>query len=681
MNFRKVILWYFFLLFLLFQISCSQTENKIEFPEWEKEIVREDFEKVSRLGDLKNWEIISSPVNIEIDNKVSYSGNKSLKISFNFPFDFNFYHIMLFAKVLRETEYTLAGYVKTDIESGSIGFEVVDRRGYEIFYRATRQIEGVNDWTPLTINFTTPNDTEEIIIRVRHYGTDKQEKTFKGVVWIDNIQLVKGKLQVQSVEKPKVSQVEISIDDKDTVRKDLLNMLGIDFDVETIAPVLLKEETTEINKDYLDLFKEYPYYLVKWGGIPVNYFKWKWSIGLLEERKVQQIADRKFTKLNLGIVEFIKAVVLINPDTKFIWVLNMMSDTPKESAELVEFLIGDENTFWGEKRIEFGIKKPVNISMYDLGCELDFHVELDDYIKRCREIIKEIRKIQPEAKFLVQAGTAPHDPAFDKRRKSKTWRDWHRTVIKELKDDINYVTFHGYYYGLPPSMLEGYLDIISRDIKEITGEEKIKISFGEHGVWPHWEDTNKDWREYWYKTHSLQGCLRTAEWILRMVNRRDVEYVLYHNFSSGPWGLVYRDGRTGRLYTTGIFDLFKVLDDAFREGKEVMKTYVKGPYTNKMSSECSFICSVIKTDTGMNILLVNNEEHMSREISFKFPENRRYVLKEEVMLTGESINSYNKIDRKEIFVKKEEYKNDEIFNKYLLNPAQFVVLKLKEVVY
>jgi len=63
----------------------------------------------------------------------------------------------------------------------------------------------------------------------------------------------------------------------------------------------------------------------------------------------------------------------------------------------------------------------------------------------------------------------------------------------------------------------------------------------------------------WYKTHALSGILLTAEWSNRMLNRGDEKFLAYHSFSSGPWGLVYSGENTRRLYTTGMFGLFRVL--------------------------------------------------------------------------------------------------------------------------
>lgn len=668
---RKVM---FFLLSINILFSYSQQkEYKAQEKEEKNQIIYyEDFENINDFKELKSWQRIDSPSRVEIDNKVSHSDEKSLKISFDSPIDFNFYHVIFNIKIQPDTEYTFLAYVKTELESGDIGFEVIDKRGFNLFCKSSKFLNGVNDWSPLYINFTTPSDSEEIIIRVRHYGSDKPVNKFKGTIWIDDIKLVKGKIQV---EKYSILKYTISIDGE-TIKKELKDLLGIGYDPATVYRVLLNPEKNEISEDYLTIFKEYPFHLVHWAGGPANHYKWKYSIGPIEERKPQEKLPSSYKK-EFGILEFIRSVTLINPETKFIWVMNILTETPRDNADLVEFLTGDEKTLWGKKRIELGLKRPVNISIYALGSELDTKLEVNEYVKKCKENIKEIKKVQPEAKFIAIAATKGFYP-MKKNDKTVEWEDWHRIVLKELKDEIDYIDFHTYYGSMKE--LERYLDILSNDIKEITGGDRIKIFIGEHAVWPHWDDRTKPWNIYWYRTHSLAGCLATANWIIRMANRRDISIAMYHNFSSGPWGLTYRE--RGKLYTTGIFDLFRILNEAIGNNSEVLKFSVEGERdVQLLTSSC---CVIKRKDSGINILLVNQEELMNqeeligKEINFKFPEGKKYVLKEEIVLTGEKMDSYNKVDKKEIFIERKKYKDNNIFNSYFLDSKRFVVLKLDE---
>jgi len=656
-------------------IQQSQISQKIETPVYFDRdiIIDEGFESINKFEDLLIWEKTPTcPATVEIDNTVSRNGSKSLKITFDSPVDFNFYHITLSTKIAPATEYTFSAYVKTSFESGDMAFDIIDKRGYTVFFKSSERLSGTTDWTPLYAHFTTPKDAEEIVIRVRHFGTDSPEKPpLKGTIWIDDLKLQKGKVEIQY---SKTTQTEITIH-QDVIKRASKKLLGIGYDPFNIGRVLLEPKTNEIRKDYLSLFTGYPFNLVKWAGNTTSYYKWKRSIGPLEQRQPQEIPGRLWDKqVEMGIVEFIKSVIDVKPDAMFMFVVNIITDTPQDAADLAEFLTGDEKTYWGSKRAELGIKKPVNVIGYDLGSEMDTTLELDDYIRRCKEVISAIRKVQPDAKFLCFAGTAPHDENWNQKRKSKTWRDWHKRVIEELKDQIDYITFHAYYGN--SAELEQYINIISKDIKEITGSDKIKISIGEHGVWPSWPDPSQPWENYWYQTHSLSGCLKTGEWIVRMLNRKDVEIASCHNFSSGPWGLVYSDKTTGKLYTTGIYDLFKVLDEALDKGESVLRVSTRGENTNIESPACRFIAGAIRRmDGGLNIILVNREELVSRDISFNLLDGTQYILKEEIILTGKTMDSYNKVDKKEIIV--ERKKHNELFdNKYFMEPKKLVILKL-----
>lgn len=448
-----------------------------------------------------------------------------------------------------------------------------------------------------------------------------------------------------------------------------------------VAPSQRESNSMEISQEYLDIFKGYPMPLNRMSGTVSQFFNWKLAIGPLQERKAQKLEDwdRMFPK-RFGPVEWVKSVLLIDPAAKFNWVFNMIDDTPEDHADIAEFFTGDgksnpngaEN--WAKKRIELGIKKPVDIAIWELGNELDYRrfiqyfPTVDVYIETCKKVIAAVKKVHPKAKFAAHAATAVFMTEFHGQRGG--WETWHREVLKHLGDQIDYIVYHPYYVVLPQPQQEGYMDVISADILKITGSDRIKFYLSEHAAHPR----NVPDKSTWYTTHSLSGVLSTAEWMNRILRRKDVAAAAYHCLHSGPWGLIFRDRTTLKLYTSGIADLFKVLNEAY--GEDVIRTEISGKSTNLKEPDCTLSAGIMTTKKGLNIILVNREPDAGREISFEF--RNKYKLLKETILTAKDMEAYNTVDNKAITVKSKNINNGKIFNSYLMPAKSIVVLCLKK---
>ncbi|MFH1073450.1 MAG: hypothetical protein V1752_00010 [Candidatus Firestonebacteria bacterium] len=441
--------------------------------------------------------------------------------------------------------------------------------------------------------------------------------------------------------------------------------------------------TLGLAEDYLNIFKGYPMPLNRMSGTVSQVLKWKWAMGPLEERKEQKLTDwDRMSKKRLGPVEWIKSVLLIDPAAEFTWTLNM-TEPVMDHADLAEFFTGDGNSNpnggvnWAKKRIELEIENPVNVAIWELGNELDWGAHrqyfptVDVYIDSCKKAIAEVRKVHPEAKFAAHAATAVFATEYHKRYGG--WETWHRKVLEQLGDQIDYIVYHPYYNDkVSVQRQESYMDIIKADILKITGSNRIKFYLSEHAMHP--DHIRPDTKPNWYRTHALSGVLLTAEWMNRMLTREDVAALAYHAFSSGPWGLVYRDERTRKLYTTGIFDLFKVLNEAY--GESVVKTNILGDFTDTKKSDCAFTAVAMTTKQGLNLILVNRDPLMKRGVSFEF--RGKYVLLKETTLTAKDMDACNTVDRKEITVTSKDINNKENFNSYVVPAKSILVLYLKK---
>lgn len=475
----------------------------------------------------------------------------------------------------------------------------------------------------------------------------------------------------------------VRVDESKIIREVPEQLFGINHNWIHSEQLVWDQREDRVSTEFEKLFSEFSLPLNRMAGSDSQIFNWKQAIGPLAIRTEQLLAPHdKKGKKKFGPLEWIASTRAVDPEARFTWVFNLKTENPSDNADLVEFLTCDGSAnpnggiHWGRKRIQFGLTSPVPIEIWELGNEMDwaggeFDWSLNEYISECKRIIKAVQGVDPNAALAVQAATAP----MGRHYRFKDWREWHRAVLRELGHEIDYITFHAYYFsGVPISIIEKYLDVIRDDIVEITGSNRIKIYISEHAVWPTKpKGKEKAWRDNWYETQSLSGCLLTAQFINRLLQRQEVAAAAYHSFSAGPWGIFFV-GKDGLLYSTGLFDLFSVLNSAL--GENVVYSSVVGLRSDTTKKKLTFTATAMSVKDGLNILMVNREAENSRNIEFKF--NGKYFINKVITITGESLESYNTEYVKNIFKTTKIIDPDKEFNEFIMPAKSVVVLKLKK---
>jgi hypothetical protein len=219
------------------------------------------------------------------------------------------------------------------------------------------------------------------------------------------------------------------------------------------------------------------------------------------------------------------------------------------------------------------------------------------------------------------------------------------------------------------------MDKMDEDIKNCPNPN-IKIYVSEHALWPSGSNKgSKYWVSQWYTTHALQGCLATAEWINIMLNRKDVTMMNYHNIHSGAWHMVKRDQNNGKLYTTGIIDMYKMYLNT--SGKNIVESQVFGRYCSLKHIDLSFtVAAITGKDKNLYIFLNNFLPVTERNVTFEI-KNRPYSLTEAVTLSAPTMKSHNTVYKRAISLTKKSYDSLEEFKQYNIPPKALVRLKLK----
>ena len=445
----------------------------------------------------------------------------------------------------------------------------------------------------------------------------------------------------------------VEIMESTIIRKADKELLGISHGIPQSQKVLTDDpSSTAIRSEYYSLMNGFPLSLNR-GGVGQQ-FLWKNTLGDMSERAGFPNPGFSSAPMNFGLVEWLKSVLDVNPDATIVWGFNMLQpNAAADAADLAEFLTGDGTTNpnggtnWAQRRIDLGIANPVKVK-YELGNEMDWGSigwTVGTYIVESKKIIDAVRAVDPNAKFSAHAKTSPwtadiNSGGTNDGTSTGTWKDWHREVLTQLGNDIDFITLHPYYVANALNVTR-FMDTITNDIlawEAGVGNtkplKKIKIYISEHGIWPLRIDTDT-FDNSGYRTHNLEGSLATAEFITTMFHRNDISMVTLHAFTAGPWYAVNKDPSTG-LYLSGVGLMMKVLKQAL--GIDVVKSNVTGANTDTTQNDVTFTVNAMTTASGgLNLVLINRDPLSKRDVSFQFEKD--YKLVKRTTYTGSSIYS------------------------------------------
>ena len=328
---------------------------------------------------------------------------------------------------------------------------------------------------------------------------------------------------------------------------------------------------------------EYTLPLVRLGEEASRTFKWKSAIGPMEGREEQTLWGVT-GKVSAGPLETVNTYETIDSNAAFSVTLNVENDTAQNAADFAQFLTGGTDTVWGKKRADYGRSNPVNVTLFELGNEVDHGdntMTVNDYIAKCKEFIAAVKTVAPNAKFAVQASTGAYGGAkytMDNGTNGERWRNWHKAILADsaLASQIDYIALHTYFYAEEAGrVMDNCVRLTKEDIKAAGYGNSIKTFISEYAMW------NKTYANTAANTHNIAAVTETSDVISRMMQQPGVEMMTYHGINSGDWANVVNDTANDRMYLNGIGSLLK-LYKTYGTG-DVLKTTLDGFETEKDS--------------------------------------------------------------------------------------------------
>ncbi|MBQ1504835.1 MAG: alpha-L-arabinofuranosidase, partial [Oscillospiraceae bacterium] len=113
-------------------------------------------------------------------------------------------------------------------------------------------------------------------------------------------------------------------------------------------------------QDFMHALTEAGLPSVRFGGNYVSGWRWKDSVGPLDQRK--PLIDRSrstFIPKEVGADEYLTWIERVKAD--IMWTLNLGTDDIDASIDFIDYTNVEKGLEWADKRIEFGREKPYGI--------------------------------------------------------------------------------------------------------------------------------------------------------------------------------------------------------------------------------------------------------------------------------------------------------------------------------
>lgn len=266
---------------------------------------------------------------------------------------------------------------------------------------------------------------------------------------------------------------------------------------------LFRPDLVQLIQEIQPGFLRFPGGCIVEGNTLENRYKWKESVGPIEDRKVNwnrwavhgNNTENQFLSeyshynqtLGLGFYEYFllceylgaKAIPILNvglacqyQSTEKVAIESEEFQTYIQDAlDLIEFANADETTTWGKVRKDMGHSAPFQLEYIGVGNE-QWETADVDYFKRYEHFEKVIHEHYPEMKIISSAGP---------NVKSETYEAAWKWVLERQKENNKFTAAIDEHYYVPPQWCYenvNFYDKYPRDVTVFAGEYAAHIGNG-----------------------------------------------------------------------------------------------------------------------------------------------------------------------------------------------------------
>lgn len=156
-----------------------------------------------------DWRMPSSRgMTAEYDTSVFHGGKRSLRLDFGGGINIDLEQPLEFVAVEPNEKYHFAAFLRTEgitTESG-LRFTAFDPSRRDAIHLNTDGLIGTHDWTELTADIVTGEETRILQVELRRQPSRMFENKLEGTVWIDDVSLVPQKASLGNAEQARGSQ-------------------------------------------------------------------------------------------------------------------------------------------------------------------------------------------------------------------------------------------------------------------------------------------------------------------------------------------------------------------------------------------------------------------------------------------------------------------------------------------
>lgn len=139
-----------------------------------------------------DWRVI--PVDgavVSFDSVGAFEGSRALRIVFQGSRNVDYGHVFQYVPVRANTRYRFSAHMRVQGITTDSGprFQVCDAYNVGRVFVSTENLVGTSGWLELLGEFTTPADTQLVLLRVVRPASGRLDNQIAGTVWIDGVRL------------------------------------------------------------------------------------------------------------------------------------------------------------------------------------------------------------------------------------------------------------------------------------------------------------------------------------------------------------------------------------------------------------------------------------------------------------------------------------------------------------